>query len=170
MTTRKLTARQKLSRARPAGVYLLLLLLLILGVSAVYGGYSLMTDPLGRTFMPRSWLETTPFSSYFSPGLMLFTVLGIFPILTALALWLRPTWKAVAGLERLTHKHWSWSASLTSGFVLVIWIVVQFLLLGAKDPVQLGLEAFCTALGVGIVLVSWLPSVRQYYALKERER
>jgi len=150
---------------RPAGVYLLVLGLLLLGVGALAGGFGLVGDPSGRAIgIPLSWLEHTPFSSFLIPGLILLVVLGIFPLFTALALWLRPQWRAMQALEYLTHEHWAWSASLTVGMAALIWIMVQFLMLGVRHPVQIGLEVFVAGLGLVIIALSLRPSVRHYCA------
>jgi hypothetical protein len=157
---------QNVRRTRPFSVYVLMVLLLFLGITAIYGGYNLMVDPSGGQLqMPLGWIENTPFQNYLIPGLILFTVLGVLPLVTIVALWLRPAWSWLRGLEQLTHEHWSWLASLTVGMALLIWITVQFLMFGARHPIQIGLELTLGTLGIVIISVSLLPSVRRYYAL-----
>ena len=157
---------QNVNQARPFTVYVLILLLLFLGISAIYGGYNLIVDPSGGQLqMPLGWIESTPFQNYFIPGLILFTVLGVLPLVTVVALWLRPVWSWAKGLEAFTHEHWSWLASVMVGIALIIWITVQFLMFGARHPVQIGLELSLGTLGLLIITVSLVPSVRHYYAL-----
>jgi hypothetical protein len=156
---------QTAKQTRPSSVYVLMFLLLLLGISAMYGGYNLMVDPSGGQLqMPSNWIESTPFKNYFIPGLILFTVLGISPLVTVVALWLRPTWTLVRGLEHLSHEHWAWLASVKLGIALIIWITVQFLMFGARHPVQIGLELSLGTLGILIITISLFPSVRRYYA------
>jgi hypothetical protein len=155
---------QTVKQTRPLSIYLLMALLLFLGISAIYGGYNLIADPSGnRLQLPSGWLELTPFPNYFIPGLILFTVLGIFPLVATVLLFFKPHWAIMKPLEHLTHKHWSWLASLTAGIALIIWITVQFLMFGARHPIQIGLELTLGTLGVVIIAVSLLPSVRHYY-------
>jgi hypothetical protein len=149
---------------RPFSVYVLMVLLLFLGISAIYGGYNLIADPSGNQLqLPNSWLELTPFPNYLIPGLTLFTVLGVFPLVVTVLLFFKPTWSAMRGLEHLIHKHWSWLASVTVGIALIIWIIVQFLMFGARHPIQIGLETTLGTLGVVIIAMSLLPSVRHHY-------
>jgi hypothetical protein len=155
---------QAVKQTRPLSVYILMVLLLFLGISAIYGGYTLIVDPSGnRLQLPSDWLELTPFPNYFIPGLILFTVLGVFPLVATALLFFKPDWSVMYGLEHLTHEHWSWLASVTVGIALIIWITVQFLMFGAKHPVQIGLELTLGTLGIVIIAVSLLPSVRRYY-------
>jgi hypothetical protein len=157
---------QTVKRTRPFGVYVLIFLLLLLGISAIYGGYNLIADPSGNQLqLPRGWLELTPFPNYLIPGLILFSVLGVFPLVVTILLYLKTDWSVMRGLERVTHEHWSWLASVTVGIALIIWITVQFLMFGARHPIQIGLELVLGTLGITIIAVSLLPSVRHYYAL-----
>ena len=157
---------QPVRQTRPFTVYVLMFLLLFLGISAIYGGYNLIADPSGnRLQLPRGWLELTPFPNYFIPGLILFSVLGVFPLVVTVLLYFKPHWSIMRGLEHLTHEHWSWFASLTAGLALIIWITVQFLMFGARHPVQIELELTLGTLGIIIIAVSLLPSVRHYYEI-----
>jgi hypothetical protein len=105
--------------------YLLLLLLLFQGVSGLFGGTALLLDPTGESLgLPLKWLQGTPFGDYRFPGLILLTVLGVFPSLVWVGLWNR--------------KAWSWKGSLLVGIALVIWIGVEIIMVGyhTEPPLQ----------------------------------
>jgi hypothetical protein len=156
-----MTTAYKTKQARPASVYLLMVLLLFQGVGAVFGGYSLVADPSGGILqMPLSALDGTPFSSYLIPGLILLLVLGVFPLVTVAGLWLRPSLPWLAGLERLVHLHGAWLASFTIGVALIIWISVQGMMIGLEHLLQWSY----LVLGFVIIGISLLPSVRRHYA------
>lgn len=54
-------------------------LLFFNGVSAVFGGLGLIFDSSGETFqLPIEFLEHTPFNNFLIPGIILFTVNGLF--------------------------------------------------------------------------------------------
>jgi len=65
-----------------------LLLLSFLGVSAIGGGGALIISPLGKLLggLPLTILERSPFNDFLIPGIILFVVLGIIPILLAFTL------------------------------------------------------------------------------------
>jgi hypothetical protein len=131
---------------RPIAPFLLLALLAIQGVSGLVGGALLIKDPTGGALkLPIEWLGTTPFSSYFVPGIILFSVLGLFPIVALFALSLR--------------KSWAWYASVLVGIALMMWIGVEILLIGyhSEPPLQ----AIYGSIGVLILLLTSKSSVKQ---------
>ena len=134
--------------SRPASGLLLVILIFFQGVSGIAGGIGLILDPSGESLaIPVSWLDGSPFGSYLIPGLVLFFVLGIFPLVVSYGL-----------MKKLRH---SWFASLLIAFALIIWIGVEILIIGyqAKPPLQL----IYGSLGIILLLLSFLPSVRKYY-------
>lgn len=132
---------------RPPAVLLLVGLLLVQGLSGLAGGFGLIGDPTGEALgIPVEWLEGSPFRDYLIPGIVLFVVLGLEPLVVARAVWFgRP---------------WSPPAAGLVGAALVVWIAVQILVIGyqARPPLQ----AVYGTLGVLLVGVSVLPSVRRF--------
>ena len=95
---------------------LALFLLFFNGISALFGGGSLVLDPSGASMeMPLDWLAGTPFSSYLIPGLILFLVLGAGSIAAAIA-----TVRKVNNYPLLVS---------LIGLALVIWIIVQIIMI-----------------------------------------
>lgn len=106
--------------------YLLMLLLFFQGVSGLFGGTALLTDSSGGSLgLPVEWLKGTPFDSYWYPGLILLTVLGMAPAVVFIGLW--------------KDKSWSEWGSLLVGIALIIWIGVEIIMIGyhAKPPLQM---------------------------------
>jgi hypothetical protein len=123
-------------------------LIIFQGLSGVLGGVGLMIDPTGKSLqIPIEWLDYSPFHNYLIPGLILFIVLGLYPIVVFFGL--------------LKNLNWSWFASLILGIALLIWIGVEILVIGyqAKPPLQLiyGLVGFF------ILVFVLLPPVREFY-------
>ncbi len=93
------------------------------------GGGMLVIKPDGSLLgMDPTWLEQAPFDSYIIPGLVLFTVIGLFSVLILVGLIARPSWSWANSLNIYPHRHWAWTYSLYSGVVLILWIVAQQLL------------------------------------------
>jgi peptidoglycan/LPS O-acetylase OafA/YrhL len=134
--------------SRPVNVYILLGAIVFQGLSGLLGGIGLVLDPTGESLqIPLSWLEGSPFDDYLVPGLILFFILGIFPLVVFYGL--------------LKKTKWSWFAAMLVGVGLVIWIVVEILVIGYQP--QPPLQAIYGVLGL-IILVSVLsPPTRRFY-------
>lgn len=108
--------------SRPKSEYALLLLLVFQGVSALYGGAALVWDPTGGLLgMPPALLDESPFETFLLPGLLLFSMLGVFPLVAFWGVW--------------RESLWALPASLVVGLGLLIWLAVQIALIGYQpDP------------------------------------
>jgi hypothetical protein len=117
----------------------LVLLELLVGLNAVWGGIMLMTDSwkLGH-----DWLDNTSFDSWFLPGLALLLVIGGSQLAAATTL-----------LARRPHAR---EVSIVAGQVLIGWIIVQLAWLQVFHPVM---QPAMLAAGFLIASLAWrLPS------------
>ena len=152
---------QAVRQVRPVGLYALTGVLVFMAIGALYGGYSFLTDPSGGQMgIPTAWLERTGFTDYFIPGLILFTVLGVLPLIAAFLLWLRPEWGLMGGLENIFHIHWVWGLAFGIGLAQMVWIVYQVATMG----LLFWLQPTMFAVGLLICGLCLLPSVRRYYS------
>ena len=146
----------------PVGVYLLCLLHLVLGISAFAGGGSLMLAPNGSLVgMKPDWLIHTPFANYFIPGLLLFLLNGIFPLLIIFGLIFKPDWKIYDQFNIYKDKHGAWTYSLFSGIIILIWIIMQQLM-----APYFWLQPIIAAIGVLIIIITMTPAVIRYYTIR----
>jgi hypothetical protein len=132
--------------SRPPALLLLVVGLLLQGLSGLWGGGALVWAPTGALLqMPLSLLDGTPFPNYVVPGLLLFTILGMGPLIVALGLW--------------KGRPWAWYGAVAVGGALLVWIGVQVWLIGyhADPPLQL----VYGALGALLLALSLHPSVRR---------
>ena len=109
-----------------------------LALGAIGGGAALMLGPRGEIVpLPVSALAGSPFDSYFLPGLVLFTVLGLGPL-------------AVAGLA-IRRQRIAPLLTVMVGVALLLWLAVQIAIIGfALNP---PLQPMYVVLGVVIVAV-----------------
>ncbi len=131
---------------RPIGYVLLLILVVFQGLSGIFGGIGLVLDPSGQSLqIPIEWLEGSPFHDYLIPGLILFVILGIYPLILLI------------GLAKKSS--WAWLGSLFLGVALIIWIGVEVLIVGyqTEPPLQL----IYGSVGMLVLLLSMLPSVKK---------
>ena len=119
---------------------------ILLSVGALGGGLVLMVAPRGEIMpLPLSALAGSPFDTYLVPGLILFGVLGLGPLVAARLAWLR---QPVAP-----------TAAFVVGAGLLIWVAVEVAIIGYSNEPPL--QAIYAILGVAILLVAvrWLVAV-----------
>jgi len=111
-----------------------------LAIGALGGGLALMLGPRGETLpLPVALLSGAPFDSYFVPGLTLFGLLGVGPLVVAVLAW----------------RGQRWAPLLTTGVggTLLTWLVVQIAMVGYSNeppfqPIYLALGAVISAVGI----------------------
>lgn len=135
-------------------------LLLFLGGSAVCGGGALIISPSGRLLgrLPLSILKNSPFSNFLVPGIILFLVLGIFPIVTIWALIKKPIVPFAEYFNLFKDMHWSWSYSIYCAFAVIIWIQVETYFIQGVGWLQM-------LYSIPMLIVALLPSIRNRYKL-----
>ncbi len=141
---------------------LLIVLVALLSLGALAGGLGLVLSPEGSSMSPPiSVLETTPFSSFLIPGLLLFIILGIWPLITVYGLITKSTLFGRSSIKPYEDCHWSWTFAYGTGIVLILWIDVQ-LMLGVGFHI---LHFSYILLGLLILILVHLPGVKSRYRL-----
>ena len=93
-----------------------IILLLFNAISALIGGWALMSDPSGETMeMPQRFLEHSPFEDFLVPGIILFITNGLLSLLFAL-------------MAVLKFMNYSWLV-IFQGFILVGWLIIQIIMI-----------------------------------------
>ena len=93
-----------------------LILLLLLAITAIFGGGALIIDPSGNLIgMPVSLLEHSPFTSFLIPGLILFLFNGVSSV-------------AIAVLVMRKCRFYT-ELVMVQGIIQDVWIIVQLLLI-----------------------------------------
>jgi hypothetical protein len=93
-----------------------IILLLFNAISALLGGWGLMSDPSGETLeMPLRFLEHSPFEDFLVPGIILFITMGLFSLLFAV-------------MALLKFMNYSWLV-IFQGFILVGWLIIQIIMI-----------------------------------------
>ncbi len=110
------TPLQWVPRRLPGIARLSIALELFVGLGALFGGGALVLGPDGHLLgMPITLLAGSPFSSYLVPGIILFSVIGLGPLLAA-------------GLTVRRHAL-APAAAVAVGLALVGWISVEMVVL-----------------------------------------
>jgi len=147
---------------RIRNIYLIVLGFLALG--AIGGGAVLMISPTGEMMgLPLSSFKNMPFNSYLIPGIILFSVLGISPLVLIIALLKKPK-SRIAGLFNIfKDMHWSWTFSIYIAFTLIGWIHIQLIFLQGG---VYWLHTFYMFYAILIILIALLPQMRYLYKEK----
>ena len=112
----------------------------LLALGAIGGGIALILGPRGEIIpLPVSALSGSPFDSYLIPGVILLTVLGLGPLVAAIAAWRA---NPLAPLM-----------AVAVGGGLLVWLAVQIVIIGFStspplQPIYLVLGLVIVAVGV----------------------
>ena len=133
---------------RPKIDYILLIAVLFQGLSGLFGGIGLIIDPSGKMLnIPIEWLQGSPFNNYLLPGIILFTILGVFPII--ILIWL------------LKRRYKGWIGTVVLGIALLIWIFTEIMVIGYQsDP---PLQLIYGILGILILIMAFIPAEKRFY-------
>jgi hypothetical protein len=136
---------------------ILIILLGLLSVGALFGGGALMIAPTGDLLkIPLSILGNSPFKDFFTPGLILFSVLGLLPGIVIYALIKKPECKICEALNLFWDMHWAWSFCIYISAALIIWIQVEMIYLQTVS----WLHTFYMGYALIIILIALLPGIR----------
>lgn len=94
---------------------ILFILHIFVGLGGIAGGLAAIIDPIEPMGITIDALKYSPFSNYFIPGILLFGVIGIGNIFSAIVM-------------RFKSKYQAYISSIF-GCALVIWIIVQCIML-----------------------------------------
>lgn len=131
---------------KPFFIWVVVVCLAYVALAGLSGGFLLLKDPSGALLgMSPDILEKLPVSNYWLAGLFLLVAFGIAP--------------AVDIYGILAHRPWSLQLTAGIGAVLIMWMALQFWLIGYQIPFQ----AWMLVIGVVIFSVIWIPKLRAYF-------
>jgi hypothetical protein len=138
-----------------------LFLLAFLGLGAIGGGGALIVSPSGKLLggLPLSILARSPFEDFLIPGIILFTVLGLFPSLLVVALLKKTNSRLAERFNCFKDMHWAWSFSIYIAFALIIWIQVETIYVQGVS----WLQTFYMLYAITLIFVALLQQVRIFY-------
>ncbi|WP_010632870.1 hypothetical protein [Sporolactobacillus vineae] len=144
----------------------LIFLQLLLGVGAIFGGGALILSPDGTLLrIPIELLRYSPFHTFLIPGLILFSVLGVLPLIAAFFLITEKRPRFGRGFSLYKDIHWAWNVSLYIGFILIGWIMIEVYIFQAIAFIHV----FYLFLGMAIQAVTLLPSVKDHYLISDSD-
>ncbi len=136
-------------------------LLSFLGLSAFGGGLTLIISPSGKLLggLPLSLLENSPFDNFLIPGIILFIILGVFPLFIVFALIKKPVSTFAERFNLFSDMHWAWTFSIYIAFALIIWIQVETIYIQGVG----WLQTFYMLYAIPMIIIALLPQTRNIY-------
>lgn len=145
---------------RPFQLWVLAFLLVWLSLGGFFGGVAMLLDSSGRALGMGNLLPRLPVTNFTLPGLFLFFIMGLCPLLLALGL------LQVRALPRnalpLPSRHTCWQGSVALAGLLLAWLALQAFYIGFKEGIQ-----YLTLVNAFLLLIfAFQPAVRAYCAAK----
>jgi hypothetical protein len=131
----------------PGIARLTVVLEIFLGLGALFGGGALILGPDGHLLgMPTTLLGGSPFPSYLVPGIILFTFVGVAPLVAAAITFRR---HPIAPL-----------AAIAVGLTLIGWVCVEMVVLAGLGSLAWALYLVLGACIAAIGVAWWRSSIR----------
>jgi len=143
---------------RPLTLWPLVFCLLFLAFGGLYGGIAMLTDPTGGSLSLSEALPLLPVPNYILPGIFLLVVMGIFPLLLAVALIVRHNWPSIDSLFQWSKHYWAWTLTLVLVAITAIWLAYEGWLIGFFPITNV-----TAVVGLLILLFALTPGVRKFY-------
>ena len=121
-------------------VYFLGALQVFIGLTAIAGGFGLVSDPSGTKMnLPLEWLSNSPFTNYFVPGLVLLICNGV--------------GNFSAGIVTFLRSKYAGNMAVALGTFLILYIIIEVWFIGLVTLLQpLYLILGITELMIGLKL------------------
>ena len=144
---------------RPASVWYLAVVLIVLALGGLAGAYGFLSDPSGVGMGMADQLDRLPIPDFTLPGIFLFVAMFLFPLFLVYGLLARPEWRMAATLEAWAKAHWAWVGSLLLGTGLALWLIIQAFYIGFSWPIQW----FTAFLDASILVSTLVAPTRDYF-------
>jgi hypothetical protein len=93
-----------------------------IGITAIAGGFRLVSNPNGTSDIPIEWLNSSPFTNYLIPGLVLLIVIGFGNVLGGIFSFLSKSHARHIFNSFYDHRSLvCWSAQFFAAFVFHTW-------------------------------------------------
>jgi hypothetical protein len=103
--------------------YCLGALQVFIGLTAIVGGVRLVSDPGGSSLnISLEWLNSSPFTNYFIPGLVLLTIIGVGSFL--------------AGVASFLRNRYAGNIAVVFGTFLIFYMIVEVWFIGLRTLLQ----------------------------------
>lgn len=154
--------------ARPAALKALVVTEAVFAFVGFMSGYGLLSSPSGEGLgLPLDLLEDAPVGDFALVGLFFVAFYGVLPALAAYGLWTRKRWRWTDPVNKWTGQNWAWTATAALGVILILWIVVELVFVGALTGIGGAMQVTIAVLGVAVLALVTRPSVKAFMRLRD---
>ena len=93
-----------------------------IGITAIAGGFRLVSNPNGTSDIPIEWINSSPFTNYLIPGLVLLIVIGVGNVL--------------GGIFSFLSKKYAGGIAAMLGTFLVLFMIIEVWFIGLRNFLQ----------------------------------
>ena len=93
-----------------------------IGITAIAGGFKLISNPNGTSDIPIEWLNSAPFTNYLIPGLVLLIVIGFGNVL--------------GGIFSFLSKRYAGGIAAMLGIFLILFMTIEVWFVGLRTFLQ----------------------------------
>jgi hypothetical protein len=93
-----------------------------IGITAIAGGFRLVSNPNGASDIPIEWLNSSPFTNYFIPGSVLLIVIGFGNVL--------------GGIFSFLSKRYAGGLAAMLGTFLILFMAIEVWFVGLRNFLQ----------------------------------
>ena len=93
-----------------------------IGITAIAGGFRLVSNPNGASDIPIEWLNSSPFTNYFIPGSVLLIVIGFGNVL--------------GGIFSFLSKRYAGGLAAMLGTFLILFMTIEVWFVGLRNFLQ----------------------------------
>jgi hypothetical protein len=93
-----------------------------IGITAIAGGFRLVSNPNGTSDIPLEWLNSSPFTNYLIPGLVLLIVIGFGNVL--------------GGIFSFLSKRYAGGLAAMLGTFLILFMAIEVWFVGLRNFLQ----------------------------------
>ena len=156
-------------KERPATLKILTATMAIFAVIGYGSAFALILSPSGEAIgLPSDLLDNAPVRDFTLVGLYFLAFFGILPTLATYGLITMKRWGWTDTMNKWTGQHWAWTASAASGVLLLLFIGVEVAILGVLSGIGAVLQVVMSLVGIWIMVLAFLPSVRRRLRLGDR--
>lgn len=166
MSTTKTVApgeRSAVRRSTPGALVALEIVLGLLLIGCVQGGWAMVRDPLTPLGMTTEALGRAPIDTFALAGWFLFG-LAAASALTLVGFVTGWKWRWAAGIERRAGHRWPWIGSIATGSVLLIFEVIELFMV----PFHPVMHPLLIVVGLALVALPLTPAVRRHLSVDDR--